>query len=86
MLPAPRALLCLLLFACGVAGADQEDPLFDKLDADQDDFISRAEAVKDARIAKRFEQLDINKDDRLDKAEFEASLVPERTPDPAPAP
>jgi hypothetical protein len=62
----------------------QEDPLFDKLDTDLDGFISRAESSKDQRVAERFERLDLNQDDRLDKVEFEVLNTIDKTTKPNP--
>jgi len=67
-----------------VNSTQQEDPLFDKLDTDLDGFISRAESSKDQRVAERFERLDVNQDDRLDKIEFEAFNTIDKTPKPTP--
>lgn len=67
-----------------VRGTQQEDPLFDKLDDDADGFVSRSEANKDQRVTERFEQLDVNQDDRLDKIEFEALNTIDKTPKPGP--
>lgn len=77
----------LLVLATGVGANTQEDPLFDKLDADMDGFVSRAEALKDRLIAERFDTLDTNKDDQLDKVEFEAVGSHEKKePEPSPGP
>lgn len=87
--PSFKAALCaaLLTFASGVSANTQEDPLFDKLDADMDGFVSRAEALKDRRIAERFNTLDTNQDEQLDKIEFEAVGPHEKKePEPTPGP
>ena len=84
---APALLLAALLAGSGyadVGSVQQEDPLFDKLDTDLDGFISRAESSKDQRVAERFERLDVNQDDRLDKIEFEAFNTIDKTPKPTP--
>lgn len=84
-----KAALCAALLALSTSAPanTQEDPLFDKLDVDMDGFISRTEAVKEPRVAERFETLDSNKDDRLDKLEFEALQVQDKPlPEPAPTP
>src|SRR5690606_41587234 len=54
-----KATLCAALLALATAAAanTQEDPLFDKLDVDMDGFISRTEAVKEPRVAERFEKI-----------------------------
>ncbi|MBX6392605.1 MAG: hypothetical protein IRY96_03965 [Burkholderiales bacterium] len=76
----------LLAFALAIARADtEEDPLFDRLDADMDGFLSRTEAARDKELAQRFERLDLNRDGRLDKLEFEAQKE-ERKPAPQPTP
>ena len=81
------ALLAVLLQGAPVAANTQEDPLFDKLDADMDGFISRAEALKDRRVAERFDSLDTNQDEQLDKIEFEAVGSHEKKePEPTPGP
>lgn len=79
--------LALLLGAPAYADiglTQQEDPLFDKLDTDRDGFISRTESSEDQRIAERFERLDVNNDDRLDKAEFGSLEEIDKAPKPTP--
>lgn len=79
--------LCFLalLFAGAAWANTQEDPLFDRLDTDLDGFISRTEAVEDRRVAERFDALDTNRDERLDKIEFEAlDALDKRNPQPSP--
>ncbi|KAF1055434.1 MAG: hypothetical protein GAK43_00228 [Stenotrophomonas maltophilia] len=49
-----------------------------KLDTDKDGRISRAEAQADPRLAARFDQLDLNKDGYLDKADRELRMKQHR--------
>lgn len=74
--------MTLLSAVPSVEATQQKDPLFDKLDVDQDRFISRAEASKDERVSERFDALDLNRDDQLDEVEFEALNEPVRPPQP----
>lgn len=66
---------CLLL-SLGLPVAAQEaagntpNAGFSKLDANKDKFLSRAEAAKDADLAKIFTRADLNKDGRLDEDEY----------------
>lgn len=61
------------LFACLVSGNAFADthPLMG-LDLDQDGFVSQKEAEGMPELAKAFEQIDINKDGKLDKEEISA--------------
>jgi len=56
---------------------------FDRVDVDRDQQISREEAAEHDRLAERFDELDRNRDENLDEAEFapfeeeQASAAPE---------
>ncbi|UDF04239.1 hypothetical protein [Asticcacaulis sp. AND118] len=49
-----------------------EDRLFQRTDANQDNFISREEFLKQAND--RFDRLDVNKDGKLSREEVRAEL------------
>lgn len=58
----------------------EQKGLMQKLDANQDGVISEAEAAAHPELAQRFQELDRNSDQRLEKAEFarfEVSESPE---------
>ena len=48
----------------------QKNPDFVKLDKNQDGYLSRQEAAADKRVAKFFDQADMNRDGRLDEDEW----------------
>lgn len=48
---------------------------FAKLDTNHDKFLSRAEAAKDAKVAKIFTHADLNKDGKLDEDEYLKGLA-----------
>ena len=50
--------------------AAQHDPLFVKLDRNNDGYVSRGEAAGDANISRIFSKADMNRDGRLDEDEF----------------
>jgi len=60
--------LPMLVFA-GAAFA-QEQPDFSELDADGDGMITQEEATQNPQVADRFDQLDINQDGQIDRAEY----------------
>ncbi len=55
-----------------VASKEQvlDSNLWEVLDTDKDGFISKAEAILSKQIAENWDSLDVNKDDKLDSAEF----------------
>lgn len=48
----------------------EQETLMKQLDANQDGVISQAEATAHPELARRFEEIDRNGDERLEKAEF----------------
>src|SRR5215216_3219430 len=51
-------------------GKDANDPGFNALDKDNDGYISRAEAMGNTSLAKKFKQADKNGDGKLSRAEY----------------
>ena len=56
----------------GAALADRpkSDPGFNKLDSNNDGYLSRAEAAKNPTLAKNFKQADKNGDGKLSRTEY----------------
>ena len=52
------------------AGTTQTNPVFQKLDANHDGFVSREEAKQDPAVSAVFSQADTNRDGKLDENEF----------------
>ena len=50
--------------------AKDKDPGFNKLDANNDGYISRSEAAKNPYLAKRFKEADKNGDGKLSRTEY----------------
>jgi len=57
-----------------VAGATQKNPVFEKLDANHDGFVSREEAKHNTAVNASFSQADMNKDGKLDEDELIKAL------------
>jgi Ca2+-binding EF-hand superfamily protein len=51
-------------------GTDKNDPGFNKLDKNDDGYLSKSEAAKSPTVAKRFQQADRNHDGKLSRAEY----------------
>lgn len=51
-------------------GTDKNDPGFNKLDANNDGYLSKSEAAKSPTVTKRFKQADRNHDGKLSRAEY----------------
>ncbi|HEY9198385.1 MAG TPA: calmodulin [Gammaproteobacteria bacterium] len=66
----PIATALVLLAASAVQAETQ--PGFQSLDADANGYLSQQEAASNADVAKRWTDLDTNKDNMLDKSEFSA--------------
>ena len=73
--PALAALATIAALAAVSAQAQDATPSgpnagFVKLDKNKDKFLSRAEASADAKLAKVFSKVDMNKDGKLDEDEY----------------
>lgn len=64
--------------------ADAKTPGFSQLDADSDGYVTQSEIRDHEELTNRWEQLDANADQRLDRAEFSAfeNMQPEIGMDP----
>ena len=51
-------------------GKDKNDPGFNKLDKNNDGYLSRTEAARNKTLAKNFKQVDKNGDGKLSRAEY----------------
>ena len=56
-------------------GKDANDPGFNALDKDNDGYISRAEAMGNTSLAKKFKQADKNGDGKLSRTEYLAAMT-----------
>src|ERR1041384_177096 len=56
-----------------------DDSTFAKLDKNKDGYISKAESMGDARLAKDFAKFDLNNDGKLNRAEYLAAAAKEDT-------
>lgn len=79
----------LILLAASAAQAETQ-PGFQNLDADANGYLSPQEAASNADISKRWNDLDTNKDNMLDKTEFSAFEIDtggsmNQTPSPSPS-
>ncbi len=82
--PLCSALAAAILFAAAPVFADGDDAkariakrvdkAFEKLDADKDGRISRAEAAKGPRLSRTFDKIDADKDGYVSRAELTAAL------------
>lgn len=82
--PLCSALAAALLFAAAPAFAEGDDAkariarrvdkTFEKLDADKDGRISRAEAAKGPRLSRNFDKVDADHDGYVSRAELSAAL------------
>ena len=54
-----------------------DDSTFAKLDKNKDGYISKAEAMGDARLSKDFAKFDLNNDGKLNRAEYLAAMAKE---------
>jgi len=53
----------------------KDDPGFNKLDANNDGYLSRSEAAKNPYLAKRFKEADKNGDGKLSRTEYLAVMT-----------
>jgi Ca2+-binding EF-hand superfamily protein len=51
-------------------GKDQNDPGFNKLDKNNDGYISMSEAAANPELAKKFKEADKNNDSKLSRTEY----------------
>jgi Ca2+-binding EF-hand superfamily protein len=56
-----------------------EDSTFAKLDKNHDGYISKVEAMGDAKLKKDFASFDLNNDGKLNRAEYLAAAAKEDT-------
>ncbi|MCB1857873.1 MAG: hypothetical protein KDI63_06360 [Gammaproteobacteria bacterium] len=69
---------CLVVSAVFVSatsitmGAVADEATFATLDADGDGYITMMEAENDAKLTESWDVVDVNKDGRIEKAEFSA--------------
>jgi len=56
-------------------GKDKNDPGFNKLDKNNDGYLSRVEAAGNPTLAKNFKQVDKNGDGKLSRAEYLAAMT-----------
>ncbi len=61
-----------LIAVSSFAWAGSSAPSFQSLDKNHDGQISRDEAKKSSEVRKNFDRADVNKDGKLDAAEFSA--------------
>jgi len=70
---------CLALGTGAALAADKakkdNDPGFNKLDANNDGYLSRSEAAKNPYLAKRFKEADKNGDGKLSRTEYLAVMT-----------
>jgi uncharacterized protein HemX len=66
-----------LALGTGSALADRpkNDPGFNKLDSNNDGYLSRAEAAKNPYLAKNFKQVDKNGDGKLSRTEYLTAMT-----------
>jgi Ca2+-binding EF-hand superfamily protein len=62
--------LALATGAALAADKAKSDPGFNKLDANNDGYITRSEAAKNSYLAKRFKEADKNGDGKLSRTEY----------------
>jgi Ca2+-binding EF-hand superfamily protein len=65
----------LALAAGSAFAADKPKSRFDRLDANNDGVITRAEAAGSPQVAKSFDRADRNDDGKLSRAEYRAAFV-----------
>lgn len=51
-------------------GTDKNDPGFNKLDKNNDGYLSRTEAAKNPTLVKKFKQVDKNGDGKISRMEY----------------
>ncbi|MEJ2299424.1 MAG: hypothetical protein P8X94_13180 [Woeseiaceae bacterium] len=75
-----------LAMTSGIAMAASDTPTFNSLDANQDGYVSKSEAKKDKEVVSNWKAIDVNKDGKIDHAEFsafETTKMPMRGSQPA---
>jgi len=56
-------------------GKDENDPGFNKLDKNNDGYLSRIEAAANPTLAKKFKEADKNGDGKLSRTEYLAAMT-----------
>jgi len=76
---AKALLVGISAFALGTGAAladrPKDDPGFNKLDSNNDGYLSRAEAAKNPTLAKNFKQVDKNGDGKLSRTEYLTAMT-----------
>src|SRR5438067_5319984 len=67
--------LALGMGAALAAADNAKDPGFNKLDKNNDGYLSRSEAAKNPYLAKRFKEADKNGDGKLSRTEYLAVMT-----------
>ena len=67
--------LALGMGATLAADQSKNDPGFNKLDKNNDGYLSRSEAAKNPYLAKRFKEADKNGDGKLSRTEYLAVMT-----------
>lgn len=66
------AVVALLPMSVMGAGAKSAQAMFNKLDTNQDGYISQDEAKADTQLSKNWSDADLNKDGKVEESEFSA--------------
>jgi Ca2+-binding EF-hand superfamily protein len=67
---------CILLLSCTAASAaDSKTLFFSRFDLDRNNRISAEEAGSHARLSRKFQIADLNRDGSLDRAEFAREIA-----------
>lgn len=58
------------------ATKEEPAPLFENLDANNDDYLTKEEARHSANVRDRFKELDIDRDGKISRPEFKEVMQP----------